>query len=66
MDKDMDMDFDDMNRDELFFRVEVLLKKLGYHSVTETWKETAVRIEAEAPELAVMLRRAEDRWDEMN
>ena len=62
----MEMDFDAMDRDELFFRVEVLLKQLGFHSVTETWRETARRIESQDPETAALLRRAEDRWDEMN
>ncbi|MEW5735082.1 MAG: hypothetical protein AB1921_09520 [Thermodesulfobacteriota bacterium] len=60
------MDFSEMSIDELFYRVETLLKKKGLHSVSETWRETAVRIKDQEPELADFLHRAMDRWEEMN
>lgn len=62
----MTPDFDEMNRDELFLYVEALLKKNNVHSVTETWGETANRIEKDLPDLAATLRKAEERWDVLN
>lgn len=59
-------DFDEMNRDDLFLYVELILKAKGIGSVSETWRETAVKIEADDPELAEMLHKAMDRWNEMN
>ncbi len=60
------MDMSEMNRDELFLYVESLVKQKGLTSVTETWREIALRIEKEDPEFAEFLRKAETRWDEMN
>ncbi len=60
------MDYSEMNRDELFLRIEGILKQKGCGSVTETWLETAVRIEKDDPELAAMLREAYERWEELN
>ncbi len=59
-------DFDEMNRDELFYYVENILKARNLWSLTETWRETAVKIEKDDPDLASMLHRAMDRWNEMN
>jgi hypothetical protein len=59
-------DFDEMNRDDLFLYVELILKDKGLWSLTETWRETAVKIEDKDPELAAMLHKAMDRWNEMN
>lgn len=60
------MDFSEMNRDELFLYVEGILKQKGFHSVTELWGETALRVEKDDPELAAMLRLADIRWKELN
>ncbi len=60
------MDFSEMNRDEVFLHIEGILKQKGCHSVTETWTETALRIEGDDPELAALLRKAMKRWDELN
>lgn len=60
------MDFSEMDIEEIFFRVETLLKKKGLHSVTETWRETAARVRDQDPELADLLNRAMDRWEELH
>ncbi len=60
------MDFSEMNRDELFLMIEGILKQKGCGSVTETWLETALRIENDEPELAALLRKANVRWEELN
>jgi hemerythrin-like domain-containing protein len=59
------MDFSEMEKDELFGRVERMIKEKGYYNVRETWRETAARVEKENPEFAALLRRAEERWDEL-
>ncbi|MDI6795785.1 MAG: hypothetical protein QMD09_02520 [Desulfatibacillaceae bacterium] len=56
----------EMERDELFLYVEALIKHKGFYSAAETWRQTALRIEKDDPEFACYLRRAEDRWDEVN
>lgn len=60
------MDVSEMDIEELFYRVEVLLKQKGLHSVTETWRDTALRIKDQDPELAELLHRAMDRWEELH
>ncbi|MBW1989433.1 MAG: hypothetical protein JRI97_07800 [Deltaproteobacteria bacterium] len=62
----MDMDFSEMDHEELFYRVEVLLKQKGFHSVSETWEETARRIKDQDPEMAELLFKAQQRWDELH
>ncbi|MFP4475344.1 MAG: hypothetical protein ACLFOY_07265 [Desulfatibacillaceae bacterium] len=59
------MDFSEMEKDELFLTVERALKAKGVYDVRETWRQTAARIRDEDPDLAGMLIRAEERWDEL-
>jgi hypothetical protein len=56
----------EMERDELFLYVEALIKQKGFYSASETWRQTASRIEKQDPEFAQYLCRAEEHWDELN
>lgn len=60
------MDFSEMNRDELFLTIEGMLKQKGCGSVSETWLQTAQAIEKDDPEFAALLRKANERWEELN
>ncbi len=59
-------DTSEMERDELFLYVEDYLKQKDVYSASETWRQTAARVEADDPQLAAWLRKAEERWDELN